>query len=614
MEEHSISFASLVIVATAAFVIPLLVRRIRRIRIPVVVGELIVGIAIGKSGLDIVQPDPWLEFLSLLGITYLMFLSGVEIDFGLLGRLARAKAGRRIFALTGTYLFLVLAGGIGAGFLFSSSGLVPSPWLIALILTTVSVGLTLAMLKEKQLGSTEYGQTILVIALALDVATMVLLAVLVALTAGGNPAQLALIGLLFVAVFLVYAGGKLLGPSPLMAELAHATSQIGVRGAFMLIFIFAFLSETLGIEIILGAFLAGAIVSLISQSDETSLHLKLDAIGFGFLVPVFFIMVGAEFDVAALVARPEALILAASIVAAAYMIKVLPATIFAKRFGLKESIALGVVVTPGLSLAVAAAEIGFRLELLNASTHSAMILLAIVTAAISPLIFERMVPSAPGQEKERVIIVGANERGILLATRLSAYQGRLLLVDKDPIKVAVARERGFEAIQADVVDPAAWRTIAPNGPTTVVVTTQNDDVNLKVASILKEEHAVDSVIAHAADPDIAGALEQMGARAVTPALSTLTVMENLVRHPDLFALLNQEDETVKIKKVAIRHPRFAGVRLRDLALPEGALILSIARGRETIIPRGETRLELGDVLTLAGQREHVEKAADSLTW
>ena len=67
----------------------------------------------------------------------------------------------------------------------------------------------------------------------------------------------------------------------------------------MLIFIFAFLSETLGIEVILGAFLAGAIVSLISQSDETSLHLKLDAIGFGFLVPIFFIMVGAEFDVAA---------------------------------------------------------------------------------------------------------------------------------------------------------------------------------------------------------------------------------------------------------------------------------------------------------------------------
>src|SRR5690606_11822944 len=406
MQEHSVSFASLVIVATAAFAIPLLLRNVKRFRIPVVVGELIVGIALGKSGLNIVRPDPWLEFLSLLGITYLMFLSGVEIDFALLGRLARAKAGRRAFVLSGAYLVLVLAGGVAIGFLFSHFGLVSNPWLIALILATVSVGLTLATLKEKQLGATEYGQTILIIALAMDVTTMLLLAALVALVAGGDPAQLALIGLLFVAVFLVYLGGRRFGPSPLMSELAHATSQIGVRGAFMLIFIFAFLSETLGIEVILGAFLAGAIVSLISQSDETSLHLKLDAIGFGFLVPVFFIMVGAEFDVAALIARPEALLLALSIIIAAYVIKVLPATIFAKRYGLKEALALGVVVTPGLSLAVAAAEIGFRLGLLNASTHSAMILLAIVTAALSPLIFERLVPSAPGQEKERVVIVG----------------------------------------------------------------------------------------------------------------------------------------------------------------------------------------------------------------
>ncbi len=189
MQEHSVSFASLVIVATAAFAIPLLLRNVKRFRIPVVVGELIVGIALGKSGVNIVRPDPWLEFLSLLGITYLMFLSGVEIDFALLGRLARAKAGRRAFVLSGAYLILVLAGGVAIGFLFSHFGLVSNPWLIALILATVSVGLTLATLKEKQLGATEYGQTILIIALAMDVTTMLLLAALVALVAGGDPAS-----------------------------------------------------------------------------------------------------------------------------------------------------------------------------------------------------------------------------------------------------------------------------------------------------------------------------------------------------------------------------------------------------------------------------------------
>ncbi|MFS8573322.1 MAG: TrkA C-terminal domain-containing protein, partial [Clostridia bacterium] len=62
----------------------------------------------------------------------------------------------------------------------------------------------------------------------------------------------------------------------------------------------------------------------------------------------------------------------------------------------------------------------------------------------------------------------------------------------------------------------------------------------------------------------------------------------------------------------VRNPALRGVRVRDLGIPAGALILSIGRGRESVIPRGETRLELGDVLTLAGEREHVERAVERL--
>lgn len=143
MEGQPISFAALVIIATSAFLIPIAVRRIRFLRVPVVVGELLVGIAIGKSGFDIVKPEPWLEFLSLLGITYLMFLSGVEIDFALLGKLARRQDGRRVFGLTLLYFALVLALASGAGILLHRAGLIDYPWLIALILTTVSVGVVL---------------------------------------------------------------------------------------------------------------------------------------------------------------------------------------------------------------------------------------------------------------------------------------------------------------------------------------------------------------------------------------------------------------------------------------------------------------------------------------
>ena len=228
-------------------------------------------------------------------------------------------------------------------------------------------------------------------------------------------------------------------------------------------------------------------------------------------MPIFFIMVGVEFDLAALLARPEAVVLALAVLVAAYVVKVSPAAIFGRRYGLKESLAIGILITPGLSLAVVATEMGFRLQPSTRLIYSsAMILLSILTAAISPVVFERMVPHAPGDERERVVIVGANERGILLATRLNDLAGQLLLVDKEPGKVQAAQARGFDAVLADVADPAAWEAINPNGSTIVVITTQDDDINLGVVEILKENYEVDSVVADAVDPEIAEQMEHLG--------------------------------------------------------------------------------------------------------
>lgn len=599
METESISFSTLFIIATSAFLIPIIVNRIKFVRIPVVVGELFIGIVIGKNGFDIIKPEPWLLFLSTLGITYLMFLSGVEIDFRLLRKLARDSKGRQLFVLTILYLLLVLLAAVGIGYLFVHLGLIGQPWLVALILTTVSVGVVLPTLKEKLLGPTEYGQTILLVALLMDFMTILLLAVFVTIVTGGHTGQLSLILVLFFVFFILYIGGERLGRRSWMVDLAHATSQIGVRGSFMLIFVLAFLAERLGVEIILGAFLAGAIVSLITQADKTSLHLKLEAIGFGFLIPIFFIMVGAQFDIAAMIHNPKSLILAAAIIAVAYLVKVVPALIFSKRYGLMASLGIGVLATPGLSLTVAAAEIGFRLELLDSSTHAAMICLAIITAALSPLLFERLAPEGLSTVQDRVIIVGADEKGMLLATRLADYGEGLILVDKDLGRVQEAQRRGYQVVHANVTDPKVWEEIAPDPHTHIVVTTKMDDINLRVIEALSS-FEVASIVTYAVDPEYAARMERLNARPVTPALSTLSVMENLVRHPDLFELLNQEDERIGIQKVTLTGPIPPRTTIKDLSLPKGTLILAIGRGKEHVIPRGDTRLQPGDVLTLAG--------------
>ena len=541
-----------------------------------------------------------------------MFLSGVEIDFGLLRRMAQEPGGKRLFGATLLYVAGVLAIGLAVGFVLTALRLAENSWIIALILSTCSVGVVVPTLKERRLSSTEYGQTILVTALLLDFITMLLLAAMVIVATTGNMREIALVGLLFVAVLLTYLGGDRLRRKPFMRDLAHATSQIGVRGAFMLIFLFSFLSDLLGAEVILGAFLAGAIVSLISESDETSLHLKLDAIGYGFLVPIFFIMVGAEFDLAALAASPSSLALAPLIIVGAYLAKTVPGAVFAPRFGIARSAGLAVLATPGLSLTVAAAEIGYRLGLLSASTHSAMILLAIVTAAVSPILFGRIVPPGPAAGDRKIVIVGANERGLVLAARLSDYRESLVMVDRNPDRVANAEKRGFRAVRLDAASADEWRRLDLDPNTTVVITTQEDALNVKAAEILRSSFEVGAVVCQVNNPDYVEVLDAIDVHAVTPAFSTISVMENVVRHPGLFSLLNHEDEHVSIEEVTLTNTRLAGRPVRELPLPGDTLILSIRRGREHIIPRGETRVQLHDILTLSGTPDEVKRTLEVL--
>ena len=96
-------------------------------------------------------------------------------------------------------------------------------------------------------------------------------------------------------------------------------------------------------------------------------------------------------------------------------------------------------------------------------------------------------------------------------------KGKLLLVDKEPAKVEAARARGFEAVLADVADPAAWQEIAPDDSTTVVITTQDDDINLGVVEILKENHEVDPSSHTPSTQRKRSRWSSLGARTVTPA-------------------------------------------------------------------------------------------------
>jgi Kef-type K+ transport system membrane component KefB len=399
--EEARSFVPLLIVVILACVVPLLLSSVRgRLAIPIIVGEIIAGMIVGRSGFGWVSPDNHaLVLLKELGFVVLMFLSGMEIDFrSLRGTVPHQPSRWRPFPLAALNftLTLVSAGIFAWGLMWI--GATTDPWMMALILSTTALGVVVPILKEAGLSRTLFGQTILLATVIADFVTMFLISVLVAIISRGLTAEILLVFLLFVAFFLAARFGSFLSRidwlQRAIAELSHATAQIKVRAAFSILLIFVALAETLGMEIIVGAFLAGAIVALLRTPEDKELASQLEAIGFGFFIPIFFVMVGVDFNLPALLSSRGALLSLPLLLIAAIAVKMLPALVFRLNHTWREVLAAGVLMCPRLSLIIAAAAIGEKLGVIDESVNASIVLVAIVTVTASPLAFLKIFPAA----------------------------------------------------------------------------------------------------------------------------------------------------------------------------------------------------------------------------
>jgi Kef-type K+ transport system membrane component KefB len=372
------SYFPLFAIAVFAFLIPILSDRIG---VPAVVGEIICGIIIGRSVLGIFSgEEEGIAFLASFGFIFLMFLVGMEIDFSQV-----EVHGAKLFVL-GTLIFIItlaismfLTHQMGYGFY------------MALVLSTSSVGLILPTIKEQGLLKSELGQTIIISAFVADFTTMLLLTVHTLYHEKGITWEMLLIALIFMLFFAVYYAGKLAiwhYPERLSKWFkSDHPSEIGVRASFALLLVFVVLAEVVGVEAILGAFLAGVMLSLLFRGG-TVLEQKLYGIGYGFLIPIFFISVGMQFDLGAL--AKGGLYLVPMLLLIAFAVKIVPSLLFLVRHSLKDSISAGVLLSSRLSLIIAVAAVGMKLDLITTAMGSAIILLAIITSISCPTIFKKM--------------------------------------------------------------------------------------------------------------------------------------------------------------------------------------------------------------------------------
>jgi Kef-type K+ transport system membrane component KefB/Trk K+ transport system NAD-binding subunit len=602
-------FLPLLLVLALAFLVPIVLARFRRV--PIVVGEILAGIVLGPTLLGWVTEGPILTFMSDIGLAFLMFLAGMEIDLASLipsrnGKPRPSNAGL-LPATLGVYLLtLVLA--ILGGFLMVGLGAQGDPWLLAFVFTATSLGVVLPILKERAMLDGRFGQFVLLSATLADFITVILLTVYIITFDRGFDLEILSLGLLFLAFLIFYRIGpgfvRIPAVRNFIEELSQATVQIKVRGAILILMTFVVLAEFVDAELILGAFLAGMIISLLKDPEDEGLIHKLEAFGFGFFIPVFFIMVGVGLDLGALLESPEKLLLVPEMFVIALVVKGVPVLALGRQFSLRERWAGGILLNTHLSLEVAVAVIGLRTGLLDAATSTDVILFAVVTVVTMPVIFNAILPHVSRSDRRFMLAVGVNELALKVAHELQAHGVQVCFLEEQPDLVERAKLGGYHVIEGNP-GTSGLATVDFSNLEAILTLTDDDRHNAEVARTAKslgDPH----VVALVEDPAYLAELQVLGVQPFLSAMHRVTMIALMARNPDIYSLLTSTADGRDISEVSVLNPELVGRRLRDLQLPGDFLVLAIRRAGELVIPHGNSMLVFGDRLTLVGDLEEFE--------
>jgi CPA2 family monovalent cation:H+ antiporter-2 len=366
---------TLVIVFAGVVLLPPLARRIG---IPVIVAEILFGIIIGRSLFDLVPDHPTIEFFSTFGLVYLMFLAGLETEFGKM----RWKNIRKALAIGLVSVAVPFAAGY---FIAPWAGI--HPMLLGTILCTTSLGVILPMLKETNLPP-RLSRLLLASVVLVDILSLFLLAFALATIQGHLEARFfySLIGIVILFLVPWIINKRRLRRKITSKLFRKSYFEMEMRLAFALIFLLGAVSTQLGFHSIIGAFIAGLLISEILPRRTLESE-RLQSFGYSFFIPLFFIFTGAKVNLLTVFTNLSNVTVLLVIIAVGMLAKALSVTVATRLSGVKSmrrSIAFGLFHTARLSLILAAADIAIRLDLIGERLFSIFVILAVVTSTVAP--------------------------------------------------------------------------------------------------------------------------------------------------------------------------------------------------------------------------------------
>jgi Kef-type K+ transport system membrane component KefB len=383
---------ALLIVALAGAVSPVLAELTGGLGVPDVVIQLGFGIILGPEVLAVVHPDSFLTGLSDLGLTYLMFLAGYELD------LDRIKGRPLALAGSGWALSVVLA--LAIAFVLVSAGLALDSVVIGLALTTTALGTLLPVLRDVGLDQGVFGARMMAIGTVGEFGPIVAVAVLLDKR---DPVETLLLLAAFLAIAVVSALVALRSHPPnvvaMMGRHLQSSAQLPIRISLLLIVALVDLAFRLGLDVLLGAFAAGVVIRLFAVGDDAEIvKSKLEAIGFGFLIPIFFIVSGMNFNLDDLLNQPSTLLRLPLFLAAFLVVRGTPALLLYRRdLPKNQLLPLALFSATGLPLIVVITTIGVSEGRMLPQNAAALVGAGMLSVLLYPLAAKILLRASPEQ-------------------------------------------------------------------------------------------------------------------------------------------------------------------------------------------------------------------------
>ncbi len=387
LSDPSISFSSILVVTVVALLAPVLVNLAPRLRLPAVALEIVIGVIVGPSGLGWLEVDLPVVVLSLLGLAFLLFLAGLEID--------PARLRGRIGAIS-----LAFVASLGAGRrrrVRAPTGRDdPQPARSSRsCLASTSLGLVVPVIRDAGESETEFGQTVLAASSLAEFGTILLVSLFFSTSSSGTPGLGSNVFLLVAfSVLVVVVGlgmmeaGRSLRVSTTLSALEDTSAQLGVRAAVLLLVALRRAWRAASASRRSSARSSPARCSGSSTRRSTSIHVefrrKVEAIGYGFLIPVFFVSSGARFDVDALVHSPDHLVLIPLFLLALLVVRGVPAFLYRRYFATRRVVAAGLLQATSLTFVVVAARLGLELNVFDEASGAALVAAGLLSVIVFP--------------------------------------------------------------------------------------------------------------------------------------------------------------------------------------------------------------------------------------